>query len=332
MSIKKKAPEKKINSKQIVTSEVATVLDRVNVSDRKATMVIAAVTKHLGNELEEVALSRSTVRRARKSNRQNYALQKRNDFVPSAPLFLHWDGKMLPGLTRVHADRENRVAVVVSWKNNEILLGAPHIPSGTGKDHANVCIELLYKWNIAEQVRGLVFDTTASNTGINTGACTLIEKALGRELVWVACRHHIMEIVLSSVFKAVMGDTTGPCVEVFKRFQSQWDVINKENFDLPDEADFQGIRHLREEAKETYTELFDTTFPRDDYREFLELCTIFVGGNKESYVFKEFRAPGGVSNARWMSKAIYAIKIVLFRRQFTLPLNYLKDLLLSLSL
>ena len=39
----KKALEKKINSTQIVTSEVATVLDRVNVSDRKATMAIATV-------------------------------------------------------------------------------------------------------------------------------------------------------------------------------------------------------------------------------------------------------------------------------------------------
>ena len=123
-----------------------------------------------------------------------------------------------------------------------------------------------------------------------------------------------------------MEDTTGPCGEVFKRFQSQCDVINKENFDLPDEADFQGIHHLREEAKETYTELFGTTFPRDDYREFLELCMIFVGGNKESYIFKEFKAPGGVSNARWMSKAINAIKIVLFTRQFTLPPELLEGL------
>ena len=157
---------------------------------------------------------------------------------------------------------------MVSRKNNEILLGAPNIPSGTGKDHANECIELLYKWNIAEQIRGLVFDTTVSNTGIKTGGCTLIEKALGRELVWVACHHHIMEVVLSFVFKAVMGDTTGPCVEVFKQFQSQWDVINKENLDLPDEADFLGICHLREEAKETYTKLFDTTFTLDIYQEF----------------------------------------------------------------
>ena len=89
-------------------------------------------------------------------------------------------------------------------------------------------------------------------------------RILDRELVWVACRHQIMEVVLSSVFKAVMGDTTGPCVEVLKRFQSQWGVINKESYDLPYEADFQGIRHLRKEAKKNYTELLDTTFPRND--------------------------------------------------------------------
>ena len=126
----------------MVTFVVATVLDRVNIRDRNATMVIAAVTNNLGNELEEVTLSRSTVRRARKSIRQSYALQKRNDFAPTVPLFLHRDGKMLSDLTRVHADRKNRVAVVVSWKNNEMLLGALNILSGTGKNHANVCIEL----------------------------------------------------------------------------------------------------------------------------------------------------------------------------------------------
>ena len=53
---------------------------------------------------------------------------------------------------------------------------------------------------------------------------------------------------------------------------------------------------------------------------------IFVRCGEESYIFKEFRAPGGVSNARWMSKAIYAIKIVLFRRQTTLSPELLKGL------
>ena len=79
----------------------------------------------------------------------------------------------------------------------------------------------------------------------------MIKKALGRELVWVVCRHHIMEVVLSSVFTAVLGDATGPCVKVYKRFRSQWHVINKENFDQPHKTDFQGIHHLPEEAKQT---------------------------------------------------------------------------------
>ena len=128
-----------------------------------------------------------------------------------------------------------------------------------------------------------------------------------------------MEVILLSVFTAVLGGTTRPCVKVFKRFQSQWHVINKENFDLPDEAEFQGIHHSRKEAKQTYTKLFETTFPRDDYRELLELCMIFVGGSEKSNISKKFRAPGGVSNARWMSKAMFSIKIAIFRRQFTLP-------------
>ena len=52
---------------------------------------------------------------------------------------------MLPGQTRVHADRENRVAVVVSWKNIEMLLGAPNIPIGTEKDNAYVrCSSIKY--------------------------------------------------------------------------------------------------------------------------------------------------------------------------------------------
>ena len=195
-----------------------------------------------------------------------------------------------------------------------------------------MCIELLYKWNIAEQVRGLVFDTTASNTGINTGACTLIEKALGRELVWVACRHHIMEVVLSTVFKAVMGDTTGPCVEVFKRFQSQWDVINKENFDLPDEADFQGICHLREEAKEIFTKLFDTTLPRMSTESFWNFAWFLSEAIKKAISLKNLEPQVGQQRSMDVESNICYKKLCFLDASLRFPLNYLKDLLLSLSL
>ena len=96
--------------------------------------------------------------------------------------------------------------------------------------------------------------------------------------------------------------------------------INKENFDLPDEADFQGIRPLREEAKETYTKLFDTTFPRDDYREFWNFAWFLSEAIKKAISLKNLEPQvGSATLDQQQSKAIYAIKIVLFKRQFTLP-------------
>lgn len=58
--------------------------------------------------------------------------------------------------------------------------------------------------------------------------------------------------------------------------------------------------------------------PRNDYLELLQkLCNIFLGGTSPGYKAK-FRAPGGLHNARWMAKAIYSLKIYLFKKQFTL--------------
>lgn len=55
--------------------------------------------------------------------------------------------------------------------------------------------------------------------------------------------------------------------------------------------------------------------PRHDYEEFLQLCLMFLGAHDRQY---KFRAPGAMSHARWMMRAIYSFKIYLFRSQFTL--------------
>ena len=56
--------------------------------------------------------------------------------------------------------------------------------------------------------------------------------------------------------------------------------------------------------------------PRDDYREFLELCIVFLGEVPPRGV--RFLAPGPVHHARWMAKALYSLKIWLFQCQFDL--------------
>lgn len=54
---------------------------------------------------------------------------------------------------------------------------------------------------------------------------------------------------------------------------------------------------------------------RDDYKEFLKLTLIFLGKSDPSSV--HFYPPGAIHHARWMAKAIYCLKIYLFRDQFT---------------
>ena len=55
---------------------------------------------------------------------------------------------------------------------------------------------------------------------------------------------------------------------------------------------------------------------RDDYRELLELTIIFLGGIPPRGI--HFFYPGAIHRARWMAKAINAIKVWLFRGEFPL--------------
>lgn len=55
---------------------------------------------------------------------------------------------------------------------------------------------------------------------------------------------------------------------------------------------------------------------RDDNRELLELAYIFLGGTPPNGI--KFKLPGAMHHARWVSKAIYILKIFMFQNQFML--------------
>lgn len=46
--------------------------------------------------------------------------------------------------------------------------------------------------------------------------------------MWIASRHHVLEIILSSVSRVVFGSTGGPETKLFKRFQMFWPEINQD--------------------------------------------------------------------------------------------------------
>jgi len=98
----------------------------------------------------------------------------------------------------------------------------------------------------------------------------LIEEVVGRELINIGCRHHIMEVVLSNVFMAVLGGTGGPEVGLFKRFQKNWSYIHQAQYS-PTEDDLlnSDMEILRNEMVAFYTNAVEYQQPREDYLELL---------------------------------------------------------------
>ena len=70
-----------------------------------------------------------------------------------------------------------------------------------------------------------------------------------------------------------------------------------------------------DEIQKMVLDLFRQKYPRNDYREFLDLVLVFLDATPDDY---KFRKPGAVSHARFMAKAIYTLKIYIFRTEFKL--------------
>ena len=103
---------------------------------------------------------------------------------------------------------------------------------GTGEDQAAAVCMALEEWGIADRVRAMFFDTTSSNTGRIAGSCVLLEQKLGNELLSsLACRHHVMELIIGAVFQVCLGSTSSPEVPLFKRFQGHWQFIDQQKYE-----------------------------------------------------------------------------------------------------
>ena len=129
---------------------------------------------------------------------------------------------------------------------------------------ADVVLDLLNSWQCSTLVIGMCFDTTAANTGKVNGACTLLENAIGRNLLWMACRHHIFEILLADTFGICLGPSTGPDVLMFKRFKEKWSNLNH----TPQQRSTPIIA-IDEDLKLFIMEYLSETHDRDDYKELL---------------------------------------------------------------
>ena len=179
--------------------------------------------------------------------------------------------------------------------------------------------EILDNWNVTEKIIALGFDTTSSNTGIRKGSCTILQQLLERQLLCLACRHHIPERIIAVSFITLFGETKGPDVPLFKTLKNCWDNLDLSNIKLPDiPSCYDGdedslLSYINDKLEPENLKLL----PRCDYKEYLELALLFLGGSidrKKGYTY-QIQRPGADHHARWMSKAIYILKLSLLQHQ-----------------
>ena len=122
--------------------------------------------------------------------------------------------------------------------------------------------------------------------------------------------------MLEKAFSLVDRLSKSPNIDIFGRFRNAWETIDQTKYttSLDDPVAKAHLDPAREELIEFAMKHLELVQPRDDYRELLELSLIFLGGTPQKGI--KFRYPGAFHRARWMARAIYALKIWIFRQQF----------------
>ena len=136
------------------------------------------------------------------------------------------------------------------------------------------------------------------------GAAVLLEQLLNRDLLYLPCRHHILEIILAECFEKNIPGISGPNVPLFKRFCDSWESIDKTQYKegLVGQNEILILSHKKINVQQFIDSYLTQQLSRDDYKELLLLCKYFLSCPKSD-----------VHHARWMAKAIYSLEIFLFR-------------------
>ena len=323
--------KKKRSRINFITPKLVGSLDRCQLSVRDSVYVLHAVAEALGHNTDDLVINRSSIHRCRQILRAERAKIIKSKFQEAPPNYVvaHWDGKLLPSLN-VRDSSIEHLPIIVSSQNMEQLLGVSKLERSTGEEIATAVYNTLENWGVSESLEALCCDTTASNTGRLNGAMVLIEQKFNKDLLYLPCRHHIYELILRSVFECKLPQvTSSPYIPLFKKFQKNWNNINNTNYEsgMEDSECYSTLKDVKEEILNFAQYQLQNEHFRHDYNELLELVIIFLNGDLERR-FK-IHPPGAMHQARWMSRAIYCLKIYIFRNEYTISSvenNSLRDI------
>ena len=322
--------------------EVCSMLDRTNTTSRKAVGVVSSILK-TGKidgkqvDLAQFKISRQTLERKRIHNRSVLMEQEIDDFGKKKPKYpvAHWDGKLIKDLTDTLQENE---AILVSgspfYLEGKILsvsklMDEDGAHTSTGEAQALAVLVQLREWGVDKDIVGLVFDTTSSNSGVKKGATVRLQSVLGRPVFFLACRHHVTELIIKACWYCLFEADLSPDCQFFVDIREEWSNLdtseNARILTLPKRL--QG----RDEAVLFYRELLakknkrNEMAIRDDYRELAE-CALIVLGEIPPSGKIVWKKPGACHKARFCAFGIYSLKALAFSRQLNLDFETVKAL------
>ncbi|GBO19129.1 hypothetical protein AVEN_18384-1 [Araneus ventricosus] len=222
--------------KCFLTPKIMAILDRFHISQRSAVFILEAVAESLGHNIDELAINQNTIQRYREDFRKTKATRIKELFKEN-----EWDSKLLPALN-VRDLKSERLPIIVTYKDEEKLLGVPKLENSSGEEQAMAVWNVLKDWGLEDKAQILCSDSTSSNKGRINGAITFLELYADREMTYFPCRHHIYELVLRSVFEYELN-------ELISFLNISPDLWDRDDSYLKSQEIFQNLRVVNNTAE-----------------------------------------------------------------------------------
>jgi len=77
----------------------------------------------------------------------------------------------------------------------------------------------------------------------------MLEQLLEIDLLYLACQHHVDEVVLKGLFEKLVAPSSGPDVSLFVRLKADWESMDKTRYTpgITDPIFLQGLQGKEEE-------------------------------------------------------------------------------------
>lgn len=181
-----------------ILSRILPLAIKEGLSVRQAVMMLSGFLVGCELNLDDFIISTTTCQRALTEHTGAIGSDALDNYVEEVKekdlkVFCHFDGKIIEEDFEGKRQEQHRLVSLLSSPSlsKEQLLGVAPLEKESGYSIALEVYNQLLGQDCADQVAGVVFDSTAVNTGSEEGAGIHLQRLLDRPILVIECGHHV---------------------------------------------------------------------------------------------------------------------------------------------